>query len=792
MASTNHPIAGDDVALTRSITPPNAQCDMCSKILKAFQTPYEKSYEADLGNILDLLASDCPHTEWLRDVKSSLGPVPSNDKGHLSADKEDFSRGLKMYLNNEGDIFDPDPFLDLELIYRPEVPDHRGTMRLMNHHWVKFDLIKEWIFICTRDHGDKCNKTVGDVEPISPRLLINVVQGCIVECKEESPRFISLSYTWGKSKNFKLVKSNIEQLQRKGALNSDYIIAQLPRTILDAIELTKALGETWLWVDSLCVVQDDDERLTYQLSTMHRIYATSFLTIVAADGKDAEYGLRGLAGISSRRDVNQNVLPLSRGESVASMGLSCVSQGPPGLNYHQRMWTAQEYDFSKRRLLFQDGQIKWDCNCALWTEVHLYDPELDKDRLTLGSGSGYIGRGTHLRLPSLSTLSRLIKVFNDKSLKFEEDVTSAFAGYNTYLNTIFPAGLVYGHPQIFFDVSLCWRSYSDLRRRKVSETYTGDTVHNGLPTWSWMGWQGAISFPSDAESGDGQPYDMGFTETITEWYIMRSPRSIQKRKIESRWSQYRKAPPDSMTDIWRYTEINPPSMALRSRIGLKSMYDPYKMPRELPKYLYTDILDDLDFPNRRWYPVPLNNTSPNNESEAESFKKDQYLWCQTSRAFLRPSTVWVIPVLDRLNVHLLEDGNGNKVGALSLHKKEDYRELLQESRVEVIAICKGWTVFPHSYSIKHTYDEESSIDTHLTQEEQNHEKEAQAEPQEMGPIMIPWMEKFDIVKEYKQNCYHVLWIEWENGVAYRKACGYVLESHWDRLAESGKVSVTLG
>ncbi|KAM0236651.1 hypothetical protein ACHAP5_009287 [Fusarium lateritium] len=787
MASADRPTTEGDVALTRSITPPNAQCDMCSKILEAFQTPYEKSYDANLGNMLDLLASDCPHTEWLRDVKFHIGPVPSNDKGHLSVYKMGFARGLGMHLINGGYISGPDPFLYLELIYRPEVPEHHGTTRLLDHHWVKFDLIKEWIFMCTRIHGDKCNKTVGDVEPISPRLLINVVQGCIVECKGEGQRFISLSYTWGKTKNFRLVKSNIEQLQEKGALHSDRIIAQLPRTILDAIELTKALGETWLWVDSLCVVQDDKESLIYQLSMMHRIYATSFLTIIAAGGRDAEYGLRGLAGISSSRDINQRILTLPGVERMAYMEPSRVTKGPVGFGYNERMWTAQEYDFSKRRLLFHNGQVRWECNCTSWSETHLHDPEAEQFRST--RRSDYFGHGTHSRLPSLSTLSILVQHFNSRSLKFEEDVPNAFAGYNTYLNTIFPAGLVYGHPQIFFDISLCWYSSSGLRRRKVSKNYTGDTVHNGLPTWSWMGWQGAISFPSDAESGDGYSSDVGFTETITEWYIVRSPGSIQKRKIESRWSQYRKAPPDSMPEIWRCTEIDLPSST--SRHGWGSLYRPSEMPKELPKYLYTDISG----PQQRWYPVPINITDSKDESAAEPFGKDQYLWCQTSRAFLKASKGMVDPYSphpDYKYVHLLEDGNGTTVGELDLHNEEDYRELLQETDVEVIAICKGWSSFLGRYDVQDTFDGEPSTGTHLRQEKQNREKEAQAEPRETMPPMKPWMEKWEMAKRNKQDCYHVLWIEWENGVAYRKASGYVLEDHWDRLAEPGKVSVTLG
>jgi Heterokaryon incompatibility protein (HET) len=81
------------------------------------------------------------------------------------------------------------------------------------------------------------------------------------------------------------------------------VLAKPPNTVKDAIDLVESLGERYLWVDSLCIVQDDDEWKCSQINNMASIYANSHLTIIAADGDSSDYGLRGLRGISGPRQT---------------------------------------------------------------------------------------------------------------------------------------------------------------------------------------------------------------------------------------------------------------------------------------------------------------------------------------------------------------------------------------------------------------------------------------------------------------------------------------------------------
>lgn len=65
----------------------------------------------------------------------------------------------------------------------------------------------------------------------------------------------------------------------------------LPTTFRDAIQVTKGLGIRYLWIDSLCIIQDDDVDWKEESSKMASIYQNSFLTICATAAPDDEAGL---------------------------------------------------------------------------------------------------------------------------------------------------------------------------------------------------------------------------------------------------------------------------------------------------------------------------------------------------------------------------------------------------------------------------------------------------------------------------------------------------------------------
>lgn len=142
-----------------------------------------------------------------------------------------------------------------------------------------------------------------------PAWLIDTQNLCLV-LGELGKSYIALSYVWGITPFFETTKATISQLQDHGAFQDGRSRLEIPRTILDAIEFAPLLEERYLWVDSLCIVQDDEETRASQLNNMASIFANAYATIVTRTGEDTNYGSRGLKGISS----SSNESSLSAGE----------------------------------------------------------------------------------------------------------------------------------------------------------------------------------------------------------------------------------------------------------------------------------------------------------------------------------------------------------------------------------------------------------------------------------------------------------------------------------------------
>ncbi|UZP45015.1 hypothetical protein NXS19_012827 [Fusarium pseudograminearum] len=237
------------------------------------------------------------------------------------------------------------------------------------------------------------------------------------------------------------------------------------------------------------------------------------------------------------------------------------------------------------------------------------------------------------------------------------------------------------------------------------------------------------------------------------------------------------------------------------------------MPKELPRHIYHAYLGDnpipatrWSLPASRWYPIPLNMDGPD-ASQAELHNEFQYLWSQTFRAYFTVTQDIVVQSMDE-KFHLLKDQSGVTVGALRLHDEDDAKLFQQETQVELIAIAKGWTIVLSCYG---AYDSgietqtESEVEEEETaKESSDNEKESSADvedglqmeeseiPANRKGEVTPWIQEWEDAKKHKQDCYHVLWIEWKNGVAYRKCSGFVLEEEWDKVAEVSRVDITLG
>ncbi|KAH7029839.1 heterokaryon incompatibility protein-domain-containing protein [Microdochium trichocladiopsis] len=166
-------------------------------------------------------------------------------------------------------------------------------------------LMKSWIDLCVEKHGPKCEDThstrrdfkrligstyFGVIDVIDMQLrALPVVNG-------EPERYVALSYVWGKNplndKPYMTTRANVMVRIQHGGLES--VWQRLPRTIQETILLVARLGERYVWIDALCIVQDSTTSWELNAKAMHLAYGNAHFTICAADG-DAEAGLRAVS-----------------------------------------------------------------------------------------------------------------------------------------------------------------------------------------------------------------------------------------------------------------------------------------------------------------------------------------------------------------------------------------------------------------------------------------------------------------------------------------------------------------
>lgn len=183
--------------------------------------------------------------------------------------------------------------------------------RIIEPRQIDFKLVRQWMQKCDTEHTEACQHfKTAEFENIRPDLLVIDVQAQCLRRLPKTSKYIALSYVWGGIKQTETKKDNLHDLlDTPGALSKSCY--SIPKTIRDAIELTKQLGEDYLWVDALCIVQDDDTIKQSMIGLMHLIYSNAFVTIFAASGSSSDAGLPGVS--LSSREGDQLTAPVAQG-----------------------------------------------------------------------------------------------------------------------------------------------------------------------------------------------------------------------------------------------------------------------------------------------------------------------------------------------------------------------------------------------------------------------------------------------------------------------------------------------
>ncbi|KUJ16569.1 HET-domain-containing protein, partial [Mollisia scopiformis] len=330
-----------------------------------------------------------------------------------------------------------------------------------------FEIARKWLRECSFSHNN-CRRRIQNVLPSRLIELSPLGQPQAARLRYtagQKGNYAALSYCWGSAEPFRTTTKNAH------AYTASLPYSKLPKTILDAFEVARNLDLRFIWIDSLCIVQDDDEDVKTELGRMVQVYRNARITISVASAFNCHEGF------------------LDR--SLSSQG---VFHMPVPIN--KRAWTLQEHLLSPFLLIFTDYGMHWKCYSGS-------EPKF----LT-----GTLGRDAHRFLFGLSPVEvlqewqALLRNFTSRELSQESDrlpvVAAAAEVFSRRLGCDYLAGVW----KDYLWNGLMWRVAP---RKARPQKYQA-------PSWSWASVNGPITYAPGPRTFDALKMWTSYKANVVE------------------------------------------------------------------------------------------------------------------------------------------------------------------------------------------------------------------------------------------------------------------------------------
>ncbi|KAJ4296347.1 hypothetical protein N0V90_006392 [Kalmusia sp. IMI 367209] len=347
------------------------------------------------------------------------------------------------------------------------------------------EIAKEWLLECQTSHP----KCLGHNTSELPTRVIDVgkredwTDVRIVHGRGKASAYTALSHCWGGPITPVLTTRTIDRFQLRLPFH------ELPANFQDAISITRRLGVGYIWIDSLCIIQDSRADWEEESKRMGQIYRDSTLTISAMASPGSKHGIipRNVRTEASPprpvciriSSTSETTVTVSREDFDEETLDSLNSSGP----LSSRGWCLQESILSPRQVYYGASQLYWRCpagyQAADGTSNGLRIPAYPVPYLSTVLYRS-ISRVRRDELPARQLLLRdyygLIELYSHRNLTFGSDKLPAFSGISgriqstvggTYLAGLWSSDLAYG---------LLWKK--EMRTCK-------HVVQYRAPSWSW-------------------------------------------------------------------------------------------------------------------------------------------------------------------------------------------------------------------------------------------------------------------------------------------------------------------
>lgn len=242
---------------------------------------------------------------------------------------------------------------------------------------------KRWISRCDDEH--ECG---GGDAPFLPARVLAITSDpikLIVPTSGTTGRFAALSYCWGSTGNLTTTSNNIKE--REAGIQWE----TLPNLFQDVVQITRQMGIHFLWIDALCIIQDDQADWQRESSNMGGIYSGAYVTIACDSARDTSYRLTnprncvllpvdgdGIDERTERDDSLKALAPVVIDGHAHSFfvrntpsHVDILSETPEhtlSFPLMMRGWTMQERLLSNRILHFTAHEMVWECQNTYYCE----------------------------------------------------------------------------------------------------------------------------------------------------------------------------------------------------------------------------------------------------------------------------------------------------------------------------------------------------------------------------------------------------------------------------------------
>ncbi|KAJ4856595.1 heterokaryon incompatibility protein (HET) domain-containing protein [Trichoderma breve] len=540
-------------ATLKTIEARASECSLCKIIAAAI--PPEVRSEVKARN------TTC-HLVWELDGRDSLDPSSRKRTRRLRIRwSQERLKAYEAYLVLAAPASYDESNLDYPLLLNEET---QFLGRRIGPVVNKRNLIREFLRLCENNHDERCTGKLGIEDPFAETLkqsyfgVIDIQNQNLVPLPYTNNKdylsfqpYATVSYVWGNIRDHRTTLSNIQDRLKSGGLAAT--IDALPVALKQSIELIENLGIRYIWIDSLCIIQDSSHSWNLNSRTMHLIYGNSTLTICAADGASAEVGLRA---IDKNHSVEQNI-----GQVAPDVHL--VLHQSPESNiedsvWNRRAWTFQERLLSRRCLIFTKGQVYFQCRSTGMSEDIFVDKTGQGWSLDLTGAP--LQTLTQLRQRALWFYANCVSLYTKRELYEPFDILAAFNGMCKLIEGTLRSPFTFGLPTSHFDFALLWQPVgkSSLLEKPISKDEKYQNMK--FPSWSWCGWksEGVLYNRQMIEGCLSDVRTWLRDHTWIDWHIRDgygTPQRIwdnawakEDRSTEERWRGYRGN--DNSNEIW--------------------------------------------------------------------------------------------------------------------------------------------------------------------------------------------------------------------------------------------------